>query len=555
VTNILCAVLELNSPEGPLVSLAPQVEVVDILSSDDGVTDYAGTSGATHLGVTSDLSTGSSVILQGDPRLAAFIAAGSTPENIILPALATGASYAVGPGNLEGKVFTFAKAIATVVYEYESVNKQQTLVALGDTVWWDYNANGIQEANEPGIPGATVILKDSVGNELKRMTTTSPDGQYIFDKLTPGTYLVEVILPANVPATTVQTYDLDDQLVLNKPAGTPSASWVTLGQTSRLDVDFGYLVPVSCQVAADATAICEGSAATFAVEVSGGSPPYTYVWVGPDGSTSTDAMILATASGTYTVTVQDSIGMTTQCSATLTVYPVPDATLEMPFPLPVGSSSGNLLSAPAGAASYTWTLLDGAQSGWAITAGQGTSTITYKAGTPGSSATFEVLAVSDHGCQSLGTISFRSLTGATGCTPGFWGNKNGQALETDESFAILSELCLVNEDGSDRDFLGTLDQNRAAISAWLGANARNMAYKLSQHLAAFRLNVQMGWYSGTHSTFTNPLGPGTVTANQLIELANQYLCAYPLTTSASPQRSAQEAIKNVLDAANNACQR
>jgi len=67
--------------------------------------------------------------------------------------------------------------------------------SIGDFVWNDANANGIQDTGEPGIDGVTVNLYDVFGN-LVATTTTSGGGIYGFTDLTPGDYSVEFILPA-----------------------------------------------------------------------------------------------------------------------------------------------------------------------------------------------------------------------------------------------------------------------------------------------------------------------------------------------------------------------
>lgn len=65
---------------------------------------------------------------------------------------------------------------------------------IGDYVWEDLNANGIQEAGETGIAGVTVNLYDSGGNFVKT-TTTDPSGLYSFTNLIPGDYYVEFVKP------------------------------------------------------------------------------------------------------------------------------------------------------------------------------------------------------------------------------------------------------------------------------------------------------------------------------------------------------------------------
>jgi len=56
-------------------------------------------------------------------------------------------------------------------------------------VWEDLNANGVQDAGEPGIAGVTVNLFNSAGTQIDT-TTTGSNGFYKFDNLAPGTYSV-----------------------------------------------------------------------------------------------------------------------------------------------------------------------------------------------------------------------------------------------------------------------------------------------------------------------------------------------------------------------------
>ena len=71
---------------------------------------------------------------------------------------------------------------------------------IGDRVWYDEDGNGADNG-EPGAPGVTVILKDASGVEVAR-TTTDANGNYRFTGLIPGTYTVDIEVPAGFNAAT-----------------------------------------------------------------------------------------------------------------------------------------------------------------------------------------------------------------------------------------------------------------------------------------------------------------------------------------------------------------
>jgi hypothetical protein len=106
--------------------------------------------------------------------------------------------------------------------------------SVGDRVWLDYDADGVQDAGEVGINGAGVQLLDA-NNTVIATASTAGNGNYTFPNLLAGTYKVRVVT-STLPAGAVQTYDLD---------GTGTASLATAAVTggqSRTDVDFGYRV-------------------------------------------------------------------------------------------------------------------------------------------------------------------------------------------------------------------------------------------------------------------------------------------------------------------------
>jgi fimbrial isopeptide formation D2 family protein/uncharacterized repeat protein (TIGR01451 family) len=109
--------------------------------------------------------------------------------------------------------------------------------SLGDTVWFDVNANGAQETGEPAIPGVTVTLTwfgpdglPGTPDDITLTTTTGANGTYVFTNLPVGSY--SVALSGGLPAGTRPTFDLDGTLDNRTVAG------LTLGAPDRVDVDF-----------------------------------------------------------------------------------------------------------------------------------------------------------------------------------------------------------------------------------------------------------------------------------------------------------------------------
>ena len=93
---------------------------------------------------------------------------------------------------------------------------------IGDRVWNDEDGNGVDNG-EPGVPGVTVILTDASGVEVAR-TTTDANGNYRFTGLIPGTYTVDIEVPAGFNAAT-------------------TSMTVTVGEgEENLDVDFPLTV-------------------------------------------------------------------------------------------------------------------------------------------------------------------------------------------------------------------------------------------------------------------------------------------------------------------------
>lgn len=75
------------------------------------------------------------------------------------------------------------------------------LARVGDKVWRDDDQDGVQDTGEPGVAGITVTLFASDGTTVLATTTTDAYGNYYFDRLAAGNYVVGVTLPVNYQFT------------------------------------------------------------------------------------------------------------------------------------------------------------------------------------------------------------------------------------------------------------------------------------------------------------------------------------------------------------------
>lgn len=111
------------------------------------------------------------------------------------------------------------------------------IASLGDFIWHDLNKDGVQNADEPGIEGVTVLLYDGAENMLTQ-AVTDESGFYGFTNLCAGAYKVKIPesqFEAGAPLFgATQTYDYDG---LN----TPNCAEEELEDAEvNLMLDFGY---------------------------------------------------------------------------------------------------------------------------------------------------------------------------------------------------------------------------------------------------------------------------------------------------------------------------
>ena len=112
-------------------------------------------------------------------------------------------TFPVGQTNHRTTIFDLAagQAYGSADVGYRSA---AGVVALGDLVWVDPNANGLRDSGEIGLGGVTVRLYQDDGDgqfdetldTLLATTTSAPDGSYLFTNRTAGlSYIVTATAP------------------------------------------------------------------------------------------------------------------------------------------------------------------------------------------------------------------------------------------------------------------------------------------------------------------------------------------------------------------------
>jgi len=485
-----------------------------------------------------------------------------------------------------------------VDFGYRFVPPDPMSAVIGDRVWADVNGNGIAELSEPGLTNVLVTLRNSVGLEIASMNTGT-NGTYLFPGLAAGTYTVTVTPPDGYNPTT----DADG-------IATPNTVQLTLlPAEERLDVDFGYMPPAPVTIGDRVWIDANSNGIQEANEV--GLTNVVVVLRNSVGLsirtnlTGANGIYLFTnlVAGTYTVAVTppanygptfdaDGIGTPNQATVTL-AHGEQRLNVDFGYVFCPGTGQiGDLVWVDANADGLRTASESGLPNATVrLYNSAGTLLATQVTGSNGQyqftalfEGTYRVEVIPPSGYtptydldglltpdQTLVTLAngqtrndvdfgytryTPKYTSGTGCTPGFWSNKNGQSLLRPSDFAVLNSLSLVNDNGSDRDFTSDLEANKSALKAWLlDSAAVNMSRQLSIHLACFQLNVLHGHYTPTAVIPTPGLTPTTMTAQALITAANNALIMDGYTPTGDPNRAHQELLKNALDAANNAASR
>ncbi|HKH43923.1 MAG TPA: SdrD B-like domain-containing protein [Thermoanaerobaculia bacterium] len=142
---------------------------------------------------------------------------------------------------------------------------------LGDRVWLDEDADGIQDPTEPGIAGVTVALYsrpllNTGAYSLVTTVTTDADGFYTFGNLAAAQYRID-LTAATAISTYTQTYEKDAGVcgTCNKQTDIT----IPAGGLTDLTLDFGFRQPAKLEIDKDTTTptVRAGGQATYTLKV------------------------------------------------------------------------------------------------------------------------------------------------------------------------------------------------------------------------------------------------------------------------------------------------
>jgi hypothetical protein len=186
-------------------------------------------------------------------------------------------------------------------------------------------------------------------------------------------------------------------------------------------------------VTADDVEICEGDPGTLCASAAGGRAPYAIDWFDSLGNSiggctglaeNEDCCVPASAADTYTAEATDDNDCFGEDDAVLTVAENPVCTIIPPIGNPECGSTGNTLTADVVGGRmpyvYDWSV---SGTGWQITGGDGTATITYTAGSdPLVPGFFQLMVTDANDCVTDCDLEVfcDPPQGGEGCTPGYW---------------------------------------------------------------------------------------------------------------------------------------
>ena len=257
--------LAISLPPGSVVDydagLVPAFTIGDFVWNDingNGLQDGGGEVGIANVTVNL-LDTMSTVldttVTDGAGAYSFTVVAGTYVVEVQLP---VGFSYTLqdvgGDDTIDSDVDTVNGQVGVVVTTTDNDTVDAGLIGepgVGDFVWNDLNANGVQDGGEPGIAGVQVELLDNAGAPLvpAMVTVTDANGIYSFLGITAGDYIVEFTTPAGFSSTQQDAGGddaLDSDITGFSSAATLQTPVFTVTTIApNIDMDAGYISSTS----------------------------------------------------------------------------------------------------------------------------------------------------------------------------------------------------------------------------------------------------------------------------------------------------------------------
>jgi len=230
------------------------------------------------------------------------------------------AGLAASPGNNSGVsdpiVITDEEEILDADFGYTAA---PGTALVGDYIWSDADADGVQDPGEPGLTGVELNLLDDNGSVVAT-TTTVAGGFYLFAGVAPGDYRVEVA-SSNFGSGAA----LDGAVVTSGPQsqGADTSAPISVGAGDvYIDADFGYTVP-NVYTISDTVWFDEDSDGVFDASESGISGVSVDLLDASGNVIATattdangDVSFSGVPNGSYTVQITDSSGVVSGLTGT-----------------------------------------------------------------------------------------------------------------------------------------------------------------------------------------------------------------------------------------------
>ncbi len=276
--------------------------------------------------------------------------------------------------------------------------------SIGNYVFNDVNANGIQDVTETGIAGATVTLTTTInGNSITTITTTNAAGLYSFSNLAPSTYSVAFTTPAgyNVSPSNVSVAGATDANDSDPIAGAVNNIVLGAGEVNEtIDAGFYNCVALNSGINGPLT-ICAGELAVFSATGAGSGSVYNWTFMDgtPASATGLNVSSTWTTLGEFDINLSvTKNGCTSNFTKSIVITQSVFANAGPDADICSGSSTTLVGSGPAGS-TYSWIVTAGDPT--SIDNGASQSSILVS---PLSTTTYQ-LTVSQNGCTKIDQVT------------------------------------------------------------------------------------------------------------------------------------------------------